>query len=104
MAAERRITSLAKHENPARACNVRAAKVGEAARAGGRDWDALPILMVLEFGDRNGHALGCQKEVGGAYAYAPERHYAVFLFGRLRRWTRDRGRDLTHLSRATGAT
>ena len=65
VAAERRITSLAKHENPARACNVRAAKVGEAARAGGRDWDALPILMVLEFGDRNGHALGCQKEVKG---------------------------------------
>jgi hypothetical protein len=28
-------------------------------RAGaGRDWDALPILMVLEFGDRNGHGFG----------------------------------------------
>ena len=36
--------------------------------------------------------------------YVHERHHAVFLFGRLRRWTRDRGRDLTHLSRATGAT
>jgi hypothetical protein len=37
-------------------------------------------------------------EGGGAYAYAPERHRAVFLFGRLRRWTRPRGRDLAHLT------
>ena len=36
-------------------------------------------------------------EGGGAYAYAPARHSAVFLFGRLRRWTRDRGCDLAHL-------
>jgi hypothetical protein len=33
--------------------------------AGGRDWDVLPIFMVLEFGDRNGHAFACQKEVKG---------------------------------------
>src|SRR5260370_31159962 len=74
--------------------------------AGGRDWDVLPILMVLEFGDRNGHAFGMPEggKRGGAYAYAPERHHVVFLFGRLRRWTRDRGRDLAHLSRATAAT
>ena len=44
---------------------MRAAKVGEAARAGGRDWDALPILMVLEFGDRNGHAFGMPEEGKG---------------------------------------
>ena len=37
-------------------------------------------------------------EGGGAYAYAPARHSAVFLFGRLRRWTRDRGCDLAHLT------
>ena len=36
-------------------------------------------------------------EGGGAYAYAPARHSAVFLFGPLRRWTRDRGCDLAHL-------
>jgi hypothetical protein len=35
---------------------------------------------------------------GGAYAYALERLHAVFLFGRLRRWTRDRGRDFAHLA------
>ena len=42
----------------------------------------------------------CHQPNAGAYAYAPERHHAVFLFGRLRRWTRNRGRNLTHLSRA----
>src|SRR5260370_36417214 len=60
----------------------------------------------LSSGTETAMLLGCQKEVKGEarYAYAPERHPAVFLFGRLRRWTRDRGRDLAHLSRATAAT
>ena len=67
----------------------------------GREWDALPIFIILESGDCITFAMpdGPHRrgEGGGAYAYAPARHSAVFLFGRLRRWTRDRGCDLAHL-------
>jgi hypothetical protein len=61
--------------------------------------------MVLEFGTARAVLLRMpdgphrRGEGGGAYAYAPARHRAVFLFGRLRRWTRDRGCDLAHLTK-----
>ena len=67
----------------------------------GREWDALPIFIILESGDCITFAMpdGPHRrgEGGGAYAYAPARHSAVFLFGCLRRWTRDRGCDIAHL-------
>ena len=57
----------------------------------GRPGTATAVLLRMPDGP---HRRG---EGGGAYAYAPARHSAVFLFGRLRRWTRDRGCDLAHL-------
>ena len=43
-------------------------------------------------------------EVERKWAYAAESVSAVLFRPRANRWTCDRGRDLTHLSRATGAT
>ena len=57
----------------------------------GRPGTATAVLLRMPDGP---HRRG---EGGGAYAYAPARHSSVFLFGRLRRWTRDRGCDLAHL-------
>jgi hypothetical protein len=83
------------------------AKIGikQSRPRAGRDWNALPIFMVLEFGTARAVLLRMpdgphrRGEGGGAYAYAPARHRAVFLFGRLRRWTRDRGCDLAQLTK-----